>query len=277
MSQFLIYGLRDPRTAEIRYVGKSARGMDRPVEHFPPPKVDNTYKARWLRKLLALGLTAEIVVLEVCDLREDLSSREMWWIVIGRAALGKRFTNLTAGGDGCHDPTPETRAKMGAAISATKNRPEVKALICETSKEISTRPEVRAKKSIGMKDAWQQPGYAEAHSVALIAAWSQPEVRAKHSVSAKAAHARPETKERHRASIVAAWARPEDHAKRVATIKKALDRPEVRKKLSASLKIALNRPEVKEKIAANMRAIWARRKANALPRVRINLLRKESP
>lgn len=262
MFRNLIYGLRDPRTSEIRYVGKSARGTDRPMEHFPPPRVDVTYKAIWLRKLLTLGLAPEIVVLEVCDSREALSSREQWWIAIGRAALGKRFTNATAGGDGCTDPTPELRAKMGAAISAVKNRPDVKARISARSKEVSARPEVRAKKSVGMREAWLRPGYAEWHNAALKAAFARPEVKDKHSASAKAAHARPEVKERHRAALIAA-ATPEVRAKRGASIKEALYRPEVNTKLRAAIRAGLSKPEVKAKIAAASRAMWARRKAAA--------------
>ncbi len=264
VGRFLIYGLRDPRTQEIRYVGKSARGVTRPLEHFPPPRADNTYKAHWLRKLISIGLTAKIVILEMCAQKDALSLREQFWIAIGRAALGVRFTNLTAGGDGCVAPTPETRARMSAAISATKNRPEVKARISKSSKEISSRPEVRAKKSVGMRKAWLRPGYAGPHNAALKAALNRPDVQNRHSEAAKAAHARPAVKERHRAALRVA-ATPEIIAKRAVGIKEALHKPEVNARLRAALKKA------RAKVAANSRAMWARYRA-AIPHMLINLL-----
>ena len=260
-TEFLIYGLCDPRTQEIRYVGQSTRGMIRPAEHFPPSKKDTTYKAKWLRKLIKCGLGPITVILEQCVLREELSSREQYWIAIGRAALGKRFTNATAGGDGCLDPTPETRAKMSIAISATKNLPDVKARISETSKEVSSRPEVRQKKSVGMIEAWKRPGYADSHNTALKAALNLPGVQDKHSISAKAAHARPDVKERHRAALKAAALRPEILAKRAIGRNEAYSRPEVKERHRIAVKEALNKPEVKAKMSLASKAMWEKRKA----------------
>jgi len=34
MGEILIYGLRDPRTDEYRYIGKSTSGLNRPKSHF---------------------------------------------------------------------------------------------------------------------------------------------------------------------------------------------------------------------------------------------------
>jgi len=53
MTDSFIYGLIDPRTREVRYIGKSARGMQRPLEHSKPCYLrrDRTHKANWIREL----------------------------------------------------------------------------------------------------------------------------------------------------------------------------------------------------------------------------------
>ena len=72
MNKFIIYGLRDPRTGEIRYVGKSSYGINRAYQHSRPGDLDKdpTYKGKWLRKLRKLGLRAEAVVLQCCEQHE---------------------------------------------------------------------------------------------------------------------------------------------------------------------------------------------------------------
>ena len=65
MSKFIIYGLTDPRTGEVRYVGKSTSGMNRPRAHRWPTHMRlNTHTAAWVRKLHSLGLTYGIDVIE---------------------------------------------------------------------------------------------------------------------------------------------------------------------------------------------------------------------
>jgi hypothetical protein len=102
MGQFLIYGLRDPRTEEIRYVGKSETGLKRPGQHRKPGllKKDHTHKANWIRKLNSLGLSYSVVVLQTLASRDQLDPAERFWIDLGREALGSRLTNQADGGSG---------------------------------------------------------------------------------------------------------------------------------------------------------------------------------
>jgi hypothetical protein len=39
--QYIIYGLVDPETEELRYIGKSSTGMSRPKKHFYPSTLKN--------------------------------------------------------------------------------------------------------------------------------------------------------------------------------------------------------------------------------------------
>lgn len=123
VSRFLVYGLTDPRTSEVRYIGKSSSGMRRPRAHGRPSSLgsDRTRKANWIRGLRSLGLDYGIRVLEEVAERDLLCSVECFWIAQARG-LGWRLTNLTDGGDGMmgHSWTPESRAKLSRSVRGRK-------------------------------------------------------------------------------------------------------------------------------------------------------------
>jgi hypothetical protein len=134
----IIYGLLDPSTDEIRYVGRSSSGLKRAKHHLQRSVLskDFTHKGHWLRKL---GTAPGVLVLEDCS-REDLAEREVWWIAFGRSE-GWPLTNETDGGEGGHTGrrftpehcarismankgrqlTDEQRAKLSAAMRGKKN------------------------------------------------------------------------------------------------------------------------------------------------------------
>lgn len=76
MADNIIYGLVDPRTLMVRYVGLSSRGLVRPNEHRSNRslKVDS-YKNRWLKQLFAIGLNYQTVVLEQLSSADELARR----------------------------------------------------------------------------------------------------------------------------------------------------------------------------------------------------------
>jgi hypothetical protein len=116
MSKRLIYGLLDPRTNEIRYIGKSTYGLERPKKHQRHSILKRDHKSNWLRQLFDAGLTCEIVVLEELSDAHDINEREISWIAYAKT-LGWRLTNLTAGGDGASGlvVTVEHRKKISDA------------------------------------------------------------------------------------------------------------------------------------------------------------------
>lgn len=64
-SRFLIYGLVDPQTLLIRYVGRSSSGFKHPRTYKNPSHLkDSTHRCRWIKGLLSEGLVYEIVSLE---------------------------------------------------------------------------------------------------------------------------------------------------------------------------------------------------------------------
>lgn len=147
MSQFLIYGLIDPETLLIRYVGRSSSGLRRPQTHGTPRNLmKRTHCARWIRGLRARGLDFGIVVLESLTFADGLNDAERWWIAYGRAS-GWHLANHTEGGEGMrgYRPTPQSRASRSKALANRYFSPEHKAKISAAKVGVPKSPEHRAK------------------------------------------------------------------------------------------------------------------------------------
>lgn len=98
--KYLIYALRDPRTDEVRYVGKSTIGMRRPNQHSKEwSLVSNTHKNNWIKSLQLINLNPVIDVLEVHETPDTLEESEIFHISYLRA-IGCNLTNATEGGEG---------------------------------------------------------------------------------------------------------------------------------------------------------------------------------
>ncbi len=122
--RFLIYGLVDPTSGHLRYVGKSSYGLKRARSHLYPAalKRDRSYCGNWIRSLLKKGLVYKIVILQAFLDSEVLVQAECFWISYFRD-LGCPLTNLTSGGEGCsgREVSPETREKLRLANLGNKN------------------------------------------------------------------------------------------------------------------------------------------------------------
>lgn len=121
MEDYIVYGLIDPLTQELRYVGKSTCGLRRPKMHFWPSNYNKRrYVYNWIKGLIHQGLKPEIIILEEHHDQSALYEAEQWNIAYWRG-LGCRLTNLSDGGPGWSGPrSPETCSKISAAL---KGRP----------------------------------------------------------------------------------------------------------------------------------------------------------
>ena len=130
-SRFIVYGLCDPITDELRYIGKSSNGLSRPKRHITLIEKPRTHKQRWINGLLRAGVAPEIVVLEVLANASELDEWERWWIAYWRF-IGGRLTNATDGGDGWavgdRNPmrNPEARERHRAAMKGRPFSPQHK-------------------------------------------------------------------------------------------------------------------------------------------------------
>jgi hypothetical protein len=94
----VIYGLYDPRTDELRYVGKTLTHLMRLRynSHIYDGRNAKTHKGRWIAQLLEQGLKPDMKVLH-----KDLPSDE--WQDLERELIAKcrdTLTNQTDGGEG---------------------------------------------------------------------------------------------------------------------------------------------------------------------------------
>lgn len=120
-----IYGLVDPITKQLRYVGQTRRGFKRIKEHLRPSvlkRESHTHKSRWISKLKDLGQKPEVVVFQFFEDDEWLNEAEKRWIEYFKQA-GHSLVNGTEGGDGSSGlkHTEATKKKMSASHMGIPN------------------------------------------------------------------------------------------------------------------------------------------------------------
>jgi hypothetical protein len=98
----IIYGLVDPLTNELRYVGKTVKRLPkRLVDHIAAAKRSRTKRhcLAWIAGLLLNGRAPEIFALETVPAGECWIEAEQFWIAYWRF-VGADLCNLTIGGEG---------------------------------------------------------------------------------------------------------------------------------------------------------------------------------
>ena len=182
-----IYGLLDPFTNQIRYVGKTKNTLiQRLNKHIYESKTKTTYKCNWINKLIKLGAKPIAIELEICT-EENWVEREMYWI-----AYYDNLTNVSKGGEGWNsteetfnkisvkvkeywlDPEnrkkqseqsklywldPENRKKQSEKIKGSKHSEESSKLISDSKKELWKNEEYKNKMCSQSKELWENEEY----------------------------------------------------------------------------------------------------------------------
>jgi group I intron endonuclease len=120
----IVYGLCDPDTLELRYVGKALNGSGRCFDHGRPSsfKEGKTPKNNWLRKLKAQG--KNVVCVLISEYSEDVSNEDLYeseqFFIALYKELNCNLLNLTDGGPGMsgHKFSQESRQKMSLKAKA---------------------------------------------------------------------------------------------------------------------------------------------------------------
>lgn len=126
---FYVYGLEDPRTNALRYVGYTGDVRYRLFQHTKPSKNrGHCHRANWLRELRGLGLCPDLLLIATRKTRAEAQQAERDAITRFRSE-GCDLVNGTPGGDGGptmlgRKLTPEQCAKIGAAHRGLKRSPE---------------------------------------------------------------------------------------------------------------------------------------------------------
>ena len=118
-----IYGLVDPETREIRYIGKANNAKRRYRQHCRLKDQCNGHKDGWIKSLHAKGLEPEMVVLEAVN-DKNWESREKYWIKFG-IDNDWPLTNISSGGL-CHPNPIRKRYDWESLISCYLPEDELK-------------------------------------------------------------------------------------------------------------------------------------------------------
>lgn len=149
-----IYGLKDPNTEQIRYIGKTSHPEKRLKHHISVRY--NNHKSNWIQSLLKNN---EKPILEIID-EVPISNWEFWekhYIRLFKS-LGAELVNSTEGGRGGEDDRKlrkDTIEKMRLAQLGKKHTEESKKKMSESAKRkapISEKTrEIHRKNSTGRK------------------------------------------------------------------------------------------------------------------------------
>lgn len=194
MTKYLIYGLVDPMTHQLRYIGKSERGLKRPPEHWRPHFLKaKTHKVFWLRQVLAQGLEPQVVTIQELSSKDGLGDAEIFWIAYFKT-MGCPLTNHCRGGEGFSGPhSEESKKKMGTYWRGRKRTDETKKRMSVAKTGHTVSDETRAKIAVALLG---RPGHKHTN-----------EARAKISASHRGLRASPEARAKMAASARARWAR----------------------------------------------------------------------
>ncbi len=201
MDQY-IYGLIDPRTAGLRYVGRTYRPPRRLRDHLREAASGRRlHRCNWIRQLASAGLEPEWLVIEVTT-SELVEDAERFWIAYFKA-IGADLTNQTDGGEGTlgRSHSPETRAKIGLKSRGRVHSAETRAKMGATRRSQVISAEHRAK--ISAKNGNRSAESRDKTSAANRGRYVSPETREKLRLTSTGRAVSPET----RAKLAAALAR----------------------------------------------------------------------
>jgi hypothetical protein len=153
-----IYGLVDPRTGHVRYVGKSNKPTVRLGLHLIPSQLkETTHKTRWLRQLLDAGERPRLIILENVPKVSWPESEKKWISHYRNLPNYPPLTNSTDGGEGVEGYvySEEERKKRSASHLGLKMPPGTGKKISEANRGIPKSTEARIHFSSGQKNRWQ--------------------------------------------------------------------------------------------------------------------------
>ncbi len=134
----IIYTLSDPRTGEVRYIGKTKRSLKyRLAQHLRESlkPSGSTKKKNWIRQLIYINLLPVIEELDCISPINEWQSVEQYWIAQFKS-WGFNLTNMTTGGDGNQNQimSPEAHIKRSQSLKGKPRPEEVRKKISESHK-----------------------------------------------------------------------------------------------------------------------------------------------
>jgi len=129
METTFIYGLKDPITDEIRYIGKSNNPKSRYSRHISNSKNPKTKCYCWIKGLIDKNLKPVLVILEEVSISE-WGQKEDYWI-----SKFNNLTNLIDGGKFCPMSIPSIAKKVAIKNTGRKMSESEKMFLSKRIKE----------------------------------------------------------------------------------------------------------------------------------------------
>jgi group I intron endonuclease len=109
-----IYGLVDPFTNQLKYIGKSVNPTIRLRKHISERNKRDSHKDRWIRKIINKGIKPELIIIDEVS-QSNWGYWEKYYISYFRF-IGCTLTNGTSGGD----QPPSTKGRKHTEESKRK-------------------------------------------------------------------------------------------------------------------------------------------------------------
>jgi hypothetical protein len=144
-----IYGLIDPITNEIRYIGKSNNPQKRYPQHINEAKLNNTKKSNWIKKLLREYKRPELFIIDEVS-KNNWQFWEEHYISLFKS-WGFNLTNQTKGGGADYEyflnkpQSEETKQKKSLSLKNWWDENKNSAFRLEANKKISETVKAQSK------------------------------------------------------------------------------------------------------------------------------------
>jgi hypothetical protein len=173
-----VYGIQDPFTLELRYIGATKKKLGQRL-------AGHVYRARvsapsqqafrdWICSVLERGARPLIFEIEKLETADELAEAEIFWIAYWRG-VGANLTNVAIGGRGVSMIGRDARLAIAACKIGTKMTPEQRAANAARLKAAWATPEHRERHQAGI-DRYLRDG--DKISKTLKERWADPEYRA---------------------------------------------------------------------------------------------------
>ncbi len=192
-----IYGLFDPETEELRYVGKTEEALSKRLAgHLAPSSMaEKSHKNNWIKQLARYGLKPRMRTIQKLGSAatgEDLNGAEIYWIKFFRDQ-GCRLTNTTNGGDSVmagRRHTQRSKDKIAAASAGRKHSQGAKDKVSVAHSGRIHSSEIRARMSAAHKGKVLTPDHRA--NIAAASKNQSKDTRAKISAAMKGRKKSPE-------------------------------------------------------------------------------------
>lgn len=101
-THLIVYGLVDPRTNDLRYIGRTGDPAIREYQHTKSQTAtitENTPVGEWIRRLRRMGHEPRFVEMESYETKQEMLIGEEFWIWYHRDEMGTDLLNVEDGGE----------------------------------------------------------------------------------------------------------------------------------------------------------------------------------